>query len=307
MIWFACISTAVLFGVIGYALFPPLPKLSSQLAPYDTVAKIRLNGTLASNTRRRSGKTNTFFVFELFKPVYEILGRIIARIASLNDAESLTLKLEQAGLDESVETYSASVVKQVLIFTALGILFGAISKNVNALIFLPLLFSFVSFTKTRAKIDKLIEQRRITIRSELYTIDQLLALYVRTGAGVSQALTSISQRTNGIVSDEIANILSRVRSGMAIDQSLYIASKKTPEPHAMRTYKLLAAASKRGVDLTQGLLDLAKDLRRSLREDIKANGTKRRAAMLIPTIGILAPIMLLFVAAPIPSIVLGGR
>jgi hypothetical protein len=29
--------------------------------------------------------------------------------------------------------------------------------------------------------------------------------------------------------------------------------------------------------------------------------------MLIPTIGILAPIMLLFIAAPLPSIVLGQR
>ena len=71
--------------------------------------------------------------------------------------------------------------------------------------------------------------------------------------------------------------------------------------------KLLAAASHRGIDLTGGLLDLAKDLRRTLREDIKTTSAKRRAAMLLPTIGILAPIMLLFVAAPIPSIVLGGN
>lgn len=33
--------------------------------------------------------------------------------------------------------------------------------------------------------------------------------------------------------------------------------------------------------------------------------TKRRAAMLIPIIAILAPVMLLFVAAPLPSLVFG--
>jgi hypothetical protein len=51
---------------------------------------------------------------------------------------------------------------------------------------------------------------------------------------------------------------------------------------------------------------LSEDVREARREAIRRMATKRRAAMLIPTIAILAPIMLLFVAAPLPRIVFGG-
>jgi hypothetical protein len=53
------------------------------------------------------------------------------------------------------------------------------------------------------------------------------------------------------------------------------------------------------------LLSLAEDVRESRREAIRRAATKRRAAMLIPTIAVLAPVMLLFVGAPLPSLVLG--
>jgi tight adherence protein C len=55
------------------------------------------------------------------------------------------------------------------------------------------------------------------------------------------------------------------------------------------------------------LLALSDDLRDARREELRQAAVKRRAAMLLPTIGILAPIMLLFIAAPLPSIVFGMR
>ena len=79
----------------------------------------------------------------------------------------------------------------------------------------------------------------------------------------------------------------------------------TPEPSAARTYELFAVAVERGADLAEGLLALGDQLREARREEIRKQAVRRRAAMLLPTIGILAPIMLLFIAAPLPSIVLG--
>ena len=42
-----------------------------------------------------------------------------------------------------------------------------------------------------------------------------------------------------------------------------------------------------------------------VREDLKKAATRRRAAMLVPIIALLAPVMLLFILAPIPRIVFG--
>jgi hypothetical protein len=92
---------------------------------------------------------------------------------------------------------------------------------------------------------------------------------------------------------------------MAEGDAFRRAAELTPEPSAARTYQLLAAGVERGVDLGSGLLSLSSDIRDARREQMHKDAVKRRAAMLLPTIAILAPIMLLFIAAPLPSIVLG--
>ncbi|HMS25391.1 MAG TPA: type II secretion system F family protein [Acidimicrobiia bacterium] len=308
MIIVASLSVSTIIAYWTYTIISPLPRLSHRLSPYDTVARVRLGSALSSlGEKSKQEPIKSTFLGEFFRPMRESVIRIISKAAAIDDVEKMTLRLEQAGLNSDIEAYRTALVKKIALSIVAGFILGAGIGNITAVIFFPLILGFVAFSKSRALIDKRIERRCTLIRSEMYTVDQLLALHVRTGAGVSQALACISQRTHGIVSHEIGHVLSRVHAGMPIDESLYTAAKNTPEPHATRTYKLLAAASHRGVDLTEGLLDLAKDLRRTLREDIKATGAKRRAAMLLPTIGILAPIMLLFVAAPIPSIVLAGR
>jgi Flp pilus assembly protein TadB len=303
MIIFAALFISLFVGGIIYLVFPQRPSLAKRLHPYATVVRVRLNGTYDTTTKVVSEN----YFQEFLRPVYEALTRVVVKISSFESEDSLSLRLEQAGMDPSVTAYRALLTKRVLINAAVGLCAGVAIKKPVGVIFFPVVLSVIAFSRTQASIDAKIEQRRSTMRAELYTIDQLLALHIRTGSGVVQALQSIVRRTRGIIPGECEAVLNRARTGQSIEDSLYIAAQKSPEPHAVRMYKLLAAASHRGVDLTGALLDLAYDLRRSLREDVKATSAKRRAAMLIPTIGILAPIMLLFIAAPIPSIVLGGR
>ena len=145
------------------------------------------------------------------------------------------------------------------------------------------------------------------IRLELYTVNQLLAMHLRTGAGPMQAVQRLADRGHGVVCGELRDTLTWIRSGMAESAAFRHAAEITPEPNATRTYQLIAAGVERGVDLAGGLLALSEDLRDPRREQLHKEAVRRRAAMLMPTIGILAPIMLLFIAAPLPSIVLGHR
>lgn len=305
MIFVVAFCVTALCVITIKSLVPTYAKPSRLLSPYDTVVKVRLGEKYSLQPDVHT--KNSSPLAELLRPMVESCTRLLTSITLFESDEKLVVRLAHAGMQIQPDQFKLSSAKKILGSIGIGFLLGAGIGSVAAFIFFPVIFAVIAVSKSRSTIDKAIDRRCRTIRLELYTVDQLLALHIRTGAGVVQALQSISARTTGIVAFEFAVILSRVRSGMPIDESLYIACKETPELHARRTYKLLAATSKRGADLTQGLLDLAQDLRRSLREDIKATSAKRRAAMLIPTIGILAPIMLLFVAAPIPSIVLGGQ
>ncbi len=165
----------------------------------------------------------------------------------------------------------------------------------------------VGATRQRGRLESAIEDRRASMRIEIYTINQLLAMRARTGNGVTQAVAGLVERGTGQVIGELAEALRLQRTGVPVSKAFAAAAATTPEPYCARTYALLAIAEDRGVDLADGLLALASDVREARREAIKRNATKRRAAMLIPTIAILAPVMLLFVGAPLPRIVLGWQ
>jgi tight adherence protein C len=162
-------------------------------------------------------------------------------------------------------------------------------------------------SRLRGRLQRDVEDRRERLRLELYTVNQLLAMHVRTGAGPVQATQRVVDRGAGAVVDELQAVLLAMRNGVAEPTAFRRAAELTPEPSAARTYKLFAAGAERGVDLADGLRALSEDLRDARREEIRQSATKRRAAMLVPTIAVLAPVMLLFIAAPLPSIVFGGR
>ena len=56
--------------------------------------------------------------------------------------------------------------------------------------------------------------RRERIRLELYTVNQLLAMHVRTGAGPIQATQRIVDRGAGVVVDELRTVLASMRNGV---------------------------------------------------------------------------------------------
>jgi pilus assembly protein TadC len=143
------------------------------------------------------------------------------------------------------------------------------------------------------------------MRIEIYTIDQLLALRVRTGGGVVSAVQDLCARGAGEVVDDLSEALRLHRAGLPAAEAFQRIAAATPQPACSRTYLLLAAAEERGADLAPALLALADDVREERRDDFRRASTKRRAALLVPIIAVLAPVMLLFVGAPLPSLVLG--
>lgn len=173
------------------------------------------------------------------------------------------------------------------------------------------MFGFLGFvfaaTRWRARVDKAVEARRERIRLELYTINQLLAMQIRTGGGPLQAVRRIVERGSGAVVGELAEALRLVAGGLSPSEAFLRAGRTTPEHRAARTYELLAAGAERGADLGKVLLEFSEDIRDARREDLRRSATRRRGVMLVPIIAILAPVMLLFLAAPIPSILFGLR
>jgi pilus assembly protein TadC len=223
--------------------------------------------------------------------------------------ERLAAQMRAAGLDDGdVEDVRVRQVGQAAALGAAGVVMGGVVLHRPLMtLLLAVCGAAVGFTRSPARISRLGDERRTRMRLELVTIDHLLAIQVRAGAGPVQAVTRLVDRGNGVVIDELHAILVSIRAGRSESEAFRHAAATTAEPHAARTYRLFALAAEHGADLGAALRALSDDLRDVRRDELRRTSTRRRAAMLVPTIAVLAPIMLLFVIAPLPSIVLGGR
>ncbi|MEL7208986.1 MAG: type II secretion system F family protein, partial [Actinomycetota bacterium] len=158
----------------------------------------------------------------------------------------------------------------------------------------------------RGKINNAIEARTRTMRLELYTIAHLLAMLVKANHTPAMAIRQVSDRGKGPVVEELREAQNWVAGGLTLAQAMERLSIETPEPAAGRIYRILGEASQQGADVSESLMTVANTLRAERREEVERLGTKRRGAMIVPTLVVMAPVVFLYVVAPIPRFVFGS-
>jgi hypothetical protein len=288
----------------------PVPRLGPRVRPYTITARSRVRGDAEVAARLRPAPSASATVARrVFLPPLLGLGRRLGALVERRDDDALELVLRQAGyVDVTPDDYRTRVAGRLVLFGTVGVTFGiVVVHSAVATLGLAVCGAVFGASRARGAVDRARRERTERMRLELYTINQLLAMHVRAGAGPIQAVQRLVDRGLGAVVDELAAVLLAVRRGTPEPAAFRRAAELTPEPAAARTYKLFAAGAERGVDLAAGLRALSEDLRDARREDIRKTATRRRASMLVPTIAVLAPVMLLFIAAPLPSIVFGSR
>ena len=281
---------------------PPRPSLAARVRPY---GKDRAAITSVGGHAPVGSALKVLARFAL-APMARRIGRLIDR----DGGARAGLRLRQAGLYPGVDDRAAVEAFRI---RQLEVGFGYVVGSIVIAIALDLssprslglcfLAVVVASARQRGAIDRAIRTRQDLMRIEIYTVNQLLAMRVRAGGGVVHAVQQVVARGRGEVVSELAEALRLHRAGMRASEAFQRLAAITPEPACGRTYALLGASEERGADLAGALLGLSEDVRESRREAMRRGATRRRAAMLVPIIGILAPVMLLFVGAPLPRII----
>lgn len=305
------LSAEVAVTATSWALLRPPRRLRGRVRPYVHVARSRLlrgadPETYLSLTRAPAG------IREAFAPILERVTRFHAGIVGPRDPELLALRLRQSGLypgkeaDERVRAFrNRSLATAGLAAAALGTI-GWQSQGAAGLVAYAMGGFVLGSVMSRGRVDNAITRRRRRIQSELYTVNQILAMRARAGGGVTDALRHIGSRGNGSIVAEIREVLALSRTGTPITEALRRAASMTAEPEASRLYHSLAIAQERGVDLADTLLALSRDLRVARRDEAVTRAASRRIMAVVPIVVILAPIAIVFMAAPLPSLIFGG-
>ncbi len=295
--------TALAVAMVLRVVAPPPRRLRGRVEPYLSPTRVKID------EGRPSGALQS-----VFGPMMRDTANWVGARLDRTGTGVTLVRIRQSGLftgstdQEMTAAYRMSQLKSVLAATALalavGQLLGAAPVVRLALLSLGLVFGA---TRPRGRLDKAIGARQERMKVEIYTVNQLLAMRIRAGGGVIQAVRAIIDRGQGDVVSELSEAARLHRSGWRAPDAFRRIAELSPEPFCARTYRLLAAAEERGADLASALLALSEDVRETRRESIKRTATKRRAAMLVPTIAILAPVLILFVAAPLPYLITGWQ
>ena len=312
-------------GALGFAvgmclllakIFFPSTRLAARVRPYTASSRSllgRLPDRAAILGSTSVGASNV--VQRLYRPVGEALLVFLGRVLGQAwDDKSTLMRLRQADLlgdiDEKNRVHEWRL-RQIWSGLKWGLSLAVAAQLLKGKPVLTLL-AFVlgvviGVSRHNATISSTIEKRRTRMRIELYTINQLLAIYLRTSGSPTLAAQRLVRRARGSVIDELNEALRLHARGMPASQAFGRIASTTPEPLAARTYKLLSSGSERGADLARALLALSEDVRDQRRNEVRRSATKRQGAMLIPILMFLAPVMLLFIAAPLPSFFFGVK
>jgi tight adherence protein C len=308
----ASLLSAVFVMLAVRGLSPSPRRLSARVRPYSIGYRTSLGRSADVRAVSSGGHPSGSALAGVFGPIVDSVARRLDRLIDRRGDQRLASMIRQAGLFpdlSEVERIGAYRTRQLGSVAAWGglalLLVPVLGLSVAQFLGMELLLLIVGATKQRGRLERAIEERRNRMTIEIYTVNQLLAMRVRAGGGVVSAVSAICERGTGDVVSELREALRMHRAGAPISAAFDRVAATTPEPYCARTYALLAIAEERGVDLAGSLLSLSEDVREARRESIKRSATKRRAAMLIPTIAILAPVMLLFVGAPLPRLLLG--
>jgi tight adherence protein C len=299
----AAVATAT---AVGLVVHPPR-RLAVRVRPYAQLSRSRLGMSVADVavlvSPRRPGGTFGAVLAPMSRRAAGALGNLV----DVGDRSSIELRLRQAGFaDTSAEQYRMRQLGWTVGGFALGAALGLLLEvSAATVLLLSVLSGYYGATRWRARVDGAIRSRREAMRAELYTVAQLLAVYSRTGHGPVEAVREVARRGLGPVAGELRDALAWIGGGMVPQQAYERLAEATPEPLAARLYRLLGSATTSGGDVAHALLAVSDDVRSERREEVARSAIRRRSAMLIPLLVLIAPTMLLFIAAALPHVIFG--
>jgi hypothetical protein len=304
---------AVVVANLAALVIRPRPALENRLRPYVQLRRTRLgqradvSAALAIDSTAGYGPLR-----RVFGPIVDGFASLVSRLVDSGDEEEIAHRLRQAGfINVTPREYRISQAGRALLGTVGGVVIGLWvgslwgNQAFSALIGVGLGVGW-GFTSARSKVDVATKARAQTMQLELYTVTHLLAMLVKANHTPATAIRQIAERGSGPVVDELQESLHWVSGGLTLAQAMERLASETVEPAAARVYRILGEASQQGADVAASLLTVAHTLRVERREELERLGTRRKGAMILPTLLVMSPVVFLYVVAPIPRFVFGS-
>ncbi len=301
----ATVWGAVLGGVAGAGLVLVVmrvsvlrrPQLSARVLPYLRDLPARDQGpalrTLSSSPASAAAG--------IFGPGLRSAADLVERV--MGGSTSVRRRLHRAGLRHSVQDFRIEQVVWGLVgFAAAAALSlvralgGAGSIGSAAVLCLLGLVGGVFLRDNRLSTQ--VKNRERQVLTEFPTIAELLALSVAAGESPVSALDRVVRRSNGALSEDLADVLARIRTGEPVGQAFESLASATGLPIVARFATGITVAMERGTPLSDVLHAQAADVREAGRRLLIETAARKEIAMMAPVVFFVLPVTILFAFYP---------
>ena len=302
-------STMVLGGLIGAVGGAGLvlvaarisvlrrPQLAERVLPYLRDLPVRDQGPAF----RPVSSSPTSAAARIFGPGLRSAAGVVERV--MGGSTSVRRRLQRAGLERTVQDFRIEQVVWGLVgfgaaaaFSLLRALGGAGSVGSAAVYCALGLVCGVLLRDNRLSAQ--VRDRERQVLSEFPTIAELLALSVAAGESPVSALDRVVRRSHGALSDDLADVLARIRTGEPVGTAFESLARATGLPIVARFATGITVAMERGTPLADVLHAQAADVREAGRRLLIETAARKEIAMMAPVVFFVLPVTILFAFYP---------
>ena len=227
----------------------------------------------------------------------QLLARV--RISQMRDSKGVRGRLKALGREESYEQFRITQVVRSLIGSFLALLATSTLQNsiVTSALF-ALFVGYVFYILEDRRLSALVKNQRLNIEAEFACVIEMLTLAISAGDTPLSALTRISQRSDGLFSEQLSMVVQSVRTGKPFHVALDEMARRIESIQIRRFIDALVTSISRGaplIDLLHTHVAEARVVQKNLTMD-KAG--KAEMSMMIPVVFLILPISILFALWP---------
>ncbi|KQV65736.1 pilus assembly protein TadB [Nocardioides sp. Root122] len=273
------------------------PQLADRVLPYLRDLPVRDQPPAV----RAMSSSPTSAAAGIFGPVLRSAADLVERV--LGGSTSVRRRLQRAGLDRTVQELRIEQVLWGLVgFGAAAGLslvrsLGGVGGPGSALVLCVLGFVLGVFLRDN-RLSAQVRTRERQILTEFPTIAELLALSVAAGESPVSALDRVVRRSHGALSQDLAGVLGRVRTGEPVGQAFESLARSTGLPIVARFATGITVAMERGTPLADVLHAQAADVREAGRRLLIETAARKEIAMMAPVVFFVLPVTILFAFYP---------
>jgi tight adherence protein C len=293
MIFFIMLG-AVFAAVFLLILFFSMPAFQKN-APGSSIKKLTF-----FDIKGKKQQPNPTFVERIVLPVSRKFLSIFRKVLPRNLVESVSRRLELAGIGDNVKVDVFLGIKFFMPFVFLLVLFFiSIFFNVpTTLKMILLLLVPVSYIFPDYYLKSKTKKRQEGIRKSLPNALDLLTISVEAGLGFDMALYKVAENIKGTLGEEFKRVIKEMEIGLSRKEALRNLTKRTDVTDLNTFILSIIQADIFGISIGKVLRVQAGEMRIKRSQAAEEKGMKAPVKLVFPTILFLLPALMIVVVGP---------